>query len=409
MVDHRIPTERRRFADDSPRAFPYSCAMITNQRQQPMPPFSAMTEELWPARLGPFFPNRDTSFVTGTDESSAAADDRARHPTRATGATRRDIAAKLAASLAFALVGCATPVLKPSVDVPDRFAATQASIKSRRPPGGTATTIRCSRVSSAEPRPRTGTSRSRRSACVRREPARRSAARGCSRASAFTAPASITRTGYDSAIKQTVPEAANTKGWQGGVDVSWEIDIAGRLRAGAAAAAADTLAAEHTARGVRLLVMTDVATNYFMLVGALRQLDTVRAISAAQDETLRLVTARQRAGLATPFDVERAQTDASRARARDPAARDAGRRIASSHRGAHRRPGVQCRAASTPSRGDIDRPAGACRPTGRICCSAGPTCSPRRRSSTPPMRVASRRWPNGSRGCSSAPCSAARA
>jgi multidrug efflux system outer membrane protein len=69
---------------------------------------------------------------------------------------------------------------------------------------------------------------------------------------------------------------------------------------------------------VRLLVLTDVASNYFTLVGALRQLDTVRAISAAQDETLRLVTARHRAGLATPFDVERAQTDASRARAAIP-------------------------------------------------------------------------------------------
>jgi NodT family efflux transporter outer membrane factor (OMF) lipoprotein len=126
------------------------------------------------------------------------------------------------------------------------------------------------------------------------------------------------RTGYGSDIKQVVPEAADTKGWQGGLDVSWEIDIAGRLRAGAAAAAADTLAVEHTARGVRLLVVTDVATNYFMLVGALRQLDTVRAISAAQDETLRLVTARQRAGLATPFDVERAQTEASKARAAIP-------------------------------------------------------------------------------------------
>jgi outer membrane protein TolC len=50
----------------------------------------------------------------------------------------------------------------------------------------------------------------------------------------------------------------------------------------------------------------------------LRQLETVRAISAAQDETLRLVTARHRAGLATSFDVERAQTDASRARAAIP-------------------------------------------------------------------------------------------
>jgi NodT family efflux transporter outer membrane factor (OMF) lipoprotein len=64
--------------------------------------------------------------------------------------------------------------------------------------------------------------------------------------------------------------------------------------------------------------VSDVATNYFTLVGALRQLDTVRAISAAQDETLRLVSARQRAGLATPFDVERAQTEASKARAAIP-------------------------------------------------------------------------------------------
>ena len=69
---------------------------------------------------------------------------------------------------------------------------------------------------------------------------------------------------------------------------------------------------------MRLLVLSDVATNYFRLKGALRQLETVRAISAAQDETLRLVTARQRVGLATPFDVERAQTEASRARAAIP-------------------------------------------------------------------------------------------
>ena len=33
----------------------------------------------------------------------------------------------LAASLALALAGCATPVLKPSLDVPDRFAAATAA------------------------------------------------------------------------------------------------------------------------------------------------------------------------------------------------------------------------------------------------------------------------------------------
>jgi len=71
-------------------------------------------------------------------------------------------------------------------------------------------------------------------------------------------------------------------------------------------------------RGVRLLVMSDVATNYFTMRGACRQLETLRAISAAQDETLRLVRARARAGLATSFNVERAQTDAESARAQIP-------------------------------------------------------------------------------------------
>ena len=127
------------------------------------------------------------------------------------------------------------------------------------------------------------------------------------------------RTGYSDAKKHSgVADAADAKGWQGGLEVSWEVDISGRLRAGAAASAAEALAAEDGARGVRLMVLTDVATSYFMLVGALRQLDSLRAISAAYDDTLRLTAARQRAGLATPFDVERAQSDASRARAAIP-------------------------------------------------------------------------------------------
>jgi NodT family efflux transporter outer membrane factor (OMF) lipoprotein len=123
------------------------------------------------------------------------------------------------------------------------------------------------------------------------------------------------RSGYDWPITERVPD---TQARGAGLGVSWEIDLAGGLRAGARAAEADALAAEHVMRGVRLLVLSDVASNYFMLVGALRQLETVRAISAAQDDTLRLVEARRRVGLATPFDVERARTDAARARAAIP-------------------------------------------------------------------------------------------
>ena len=123
------------------------------------------------------------------------------------------------------------------------------------------------------------------------------------------------RTDYTGRAQAAVPDMENASG---GLSVSWEVDLSGRLRAGAAAAAADRIATEDQVRGVRLLVLSDVATNYFTLVGAFQQLETVRAISVAQDETLRLVTARQTVGLASNFDVERARTDAANARAAIP-------------------------------------------------------------------------------------------
>ena len=241
-----------------------------------------------------------------------------RLPSRLARPAGRGLAAALAVSLALALASCATPVMQASVDVPGRFAAAPAS--DQEPEIAWWDSYGDPDLSNLVRR----AARENRDVKIAMERVRAArAGETISRSWLFPSvgvhgAGFDHRTGYDSVTKQFVPEAADTKGWQGGVDVSWEIDIAGRLRAGAAAAAADTLAAEDTARGVRLLVITDVANNYFMLAGALRQLDTVRAISAAQDETLRLVTARQRVGLATPFDVERAQTEASKARAAIP-------------------------------------------------------------------------------------------
>jgi len=225
------------------------------------------------------------------------------------------VAAALAASVVLVLTGCATPVSHPTVDVPARFAASAA----------------------AEVEPEAAwwesfhdpalTDLVRRAALENRDvkiaAERLNAARaGVTVSRSFLMPsvsavgsAGDRSSGYGDAAKLFLPD---TKSASAGLDVSWEVDLSGRLRAGAAAAAADALAAEHGVRGVRLLVMSDVASNYFTLVGALRQLDTLRAISAAHDETLRLVKARQRAGLATSFDVERAQTEAESARAQIP-------------------------------------------------------------------------------------------
>lgn len=130
-----------------------------------------------------------------------------------------------------------------------------------------------------------------------------------------SAGASNLNNGYSDAARLAAPEMQNR---QGGLNISWELDLTGRLRAGAAAAAADVQASADQVRAVRLLVVADVASNYFILSGARRQLDTVTAIAAAQQETLRLVTARQRAGLASPFDVARAESDAAQAQAAIP-------------------------------------------------------------------------------------------
>jgi NodT family efflux transporter outer membrane factor (OMF) lipoprotein len=221
----------------------------------------------------------------------------------------------VAAVLAVALTGCSTPFVEPKVEMPDHFA--QAPPSGEEPEVAWWESYGDPVLSSLIRR----AARENRDIKIAAERVRAARAGVTISRSAMLPSVGVSGVGvrydnqYSGAASQSAPDV---KALAGGVDVSWEIDLSGRLRAGTSAAAAEALSAEHDERGVRLLVVTDVATNYFILVGALRQLDTVRAIAEAHDETLRLVTARQRVGLATPFDVERAQTDASRARAAIP-------------------------------------------------------------------------------------------
>jgi outer membrane protein, multidrug efflux system len=211
--------------------------------------------------------------------------------------------------LAVLIAGCGTPVLRSEVDVPGQFAA--ADTESEAAPevawwdrfGDPVLTDLIQRAA-----------RENRDVKIAAERVRAARAGETIRRSALLPNLGATISGTDNDPNG----APSSKSSSAGLGVSWEIDVAGGLRAGASAATYERIATEDGAHAVRLLVLTDVATNYFTLVGALRQLETVRAISAAQDETLRLVTARQRAGLASTFDVERARTDASRARAAIP-------------------------------------------------------------------------------------------
>ena len=228
----------------------------------------------------------------------------------------RPALAALAAACALALAGCATPNAHPSVDVPAQFAASPAAAAEEADVAwwdSFADPVLSDLVRRA--------ARENRDVRIAAERLRATRAdETIARSALFpsigaSVGASKSSTGFSDAVKQGMPDQKTVSG---GLDVAWEIDLSGRLRAGAAAARADSLAAQHEVRGVRLLVVSDVATNYFLMTGAQRQLESLRAIAAAYDETLRLVSARQRAGLATPFDVERAQTDAQRAHAQIP-------------------------------------------------------------------------------------------
>lgn len=238
-----------------------------------------------------------------------------RVPRRPTAPACCSVAVAIAALLALALAGCATPVVQSSVEVADHFA--QASPSADEPEVAWWESYGDPVLSDLIRR----AARENRDIRIAAERVRAARA-GVTISRSWMLPSvgvSGVGVNYDNRYGAPANQAAqDVKALAGGVDVFWEIDLSGRLRAGAKAAAADAVTAEHGVRGVRLLVLTDVASSYFTLVGALRQLETVRAISAAHDETLRLVTARHRVGLVSLFDVERAQTDASRARAAIP-------------------------------------------------------------------------------------------
>ena len=225
--------------------------------------------------------------------------------------------AAVAAAVVLVLAGCSTPVLHPAVDVPAKFAGESSSQPEAEAEAVWWEAFNDPVLSGLVRR----AAIENRDVKIAAERLRASRA-GETISRSFLAPSVSAvgtggdrNSGYNAAVRQSMP---NVRSASAGLDVSWELDISGGLRAGAKAAAADALAAEHGVRGVRLLVMTDVATNYFTLAGATRQLDTLHGIVAAHDETLRLVQARQRAGLATSFDVERATADAESARAQIP-------------------------------------------------------------------------------------------
>jgi len=124
---------------------------------------------------------------------------------------------------------------------------------------------------------------------------------------AMQAEAARSSSGLPPAVKQGQPD---TRALRLGVPLSWELDLAGGLRAARDAAAAEARAAADGVAGARLLVASEVARQYYLWRGAEERLALVAALAAAQHETARLVQTRWREGQSSTFDLDRARAEA---------------------------------------------------------------------------------------------------
>ncbi|MEN9903530.1 MAG: hypothetical protein RLZZ555_95 [Pseudomonadota bacterium] len=126
------------------------------------------------------------------------------------------------------------------------------------------------------------------------------------------------QSGVPEPVKAGMPD---TRVLRAGVEVAWEVDLAGGVRAARDAAQADVAAAAAGVHGTRLLVASEVARQYFVLRSAEERLRLVQALAAAQRQTSLRVESRLREGQASAFELDRARAEADALDAQLPALR----------------------------------------------------------------------------------------
>ena len=93
------------------------------------------------------------------------------------------------------------------------------------------------------------------------------------------------------------------------MDLSWEIDLFGRVRRNYAAARAEREAAEADAANVNLSVTANVAIQYFNLRAADAQLGVIENTIKSRRQALEIAQERLQAGLTSELDVQRERAE----------------------------------------------------------------------------------------------------
>lgn len=106
--------------------------------------------------------------------------------------------------------------------------------------------------------------------------------------------------------------------YQAGFDLSWELDLWGRVRRSIEAAEADLQRQAALLDLARLGLASDVARNYFELRTTQRQIRLMREDIAALGDRLGLLEAKAKAGVIDYFDVDRQSAEAAGLKAQLP-------------------------------------------------------------------------------------------
>lgn len=102
----------------------------------------------------------------------------------------------------------------------------------------------------------------------------------------------------------------------GDFDVSWQVDLFGRLPTANRVAKADFAAARFAYEGSRAAVAAEVADSYFQARGLAIQLEDARESARVQKELFEMTGRRARAGLSAAADADRIAGDLSQSNAR---------------------------------------------------------------------------------------------
>lgn len=114
-------------------------------------------------------------------------------------------------------------------------------------------------------------------------------------------------------------EQRDGRDYQLAAQVSWEIDLFGRVRRGIEASKADTRALSADLQALQVSLVAQVVDDYVTLRGLQERLHVARDNLHSQAETLRLVESGLAAGRGTDFDAARARAQSENTASRVPA------------------------------------------------------------------------------------------